>query len=134
MACVPAPSVTRYPHRRRTRRRPLLIAIVAVIAAIGLGWLLWAAYEQADPAVSGDVHVFTIDSAQKVSFTLTVQRKDPSVPVSCTVIAQASDFETVGQKTVSVPAAATSVVDVPQELKTIREATSVSVSQCWVNS
>jgi xanthine/uracil permease len=133
MATVPdARTAVRYPLR--TRRRPLLIAAVAVVAAIGLGWLLWAAYEHADPAVSGDIHVFSIPSAQKVTFTLTVQRRDPSVPVSCAVIAQASNFETVGQKTINVPGATTSLVDLPEELRTIRQATSVSVSQCWTDS
>lgn len=127
-----APSAVRYP--RRTRRNPLLIAAIAVVAAIGLGWLIWAAYEQSNPAVAGDVHIFTIPSAQKVTFTLTIQRRDPSVPVSCTVIAQASDFETVGQKTFSFPGATTSLVDFPEQLKTIRQATSVSVSQCWTNN
>lgn len=125
-----ARTAARYPRRTR---RPLLIVVVAVVAAIGIGWLLWAAYEHARPAVSGDVHVFSIDSDQSVSFTLTVQRRDPSVPASCRVIAQAKNFETVGEKTISVPGARTSVVDVPQRMKTIRQATSVSVSQCWTN-
>jgi len=130
MACVPAArTAVRYP--RPTRRRPFLIVVVAVVAAIGLGWLVWAAYEHADPAVSGDIRVFSIPSAQKVTFTLTVQRRDPSVPVSCAVIAQASDFETVGQRTISLPGATTQLVDLPEEMKTIRQATSVSVSQCW---
>lgn len=133
MACVPsARTPVRYP--RPTRRRPLLIAAVAVLAAIGLGWLVWTAYEHADPAVSGDIHVFTIPSAHKVTFTLTVQRRDPSVPVSCAVIAQASDFETVGQKTIRIPGSTSSLVDLPGQLTTIRQATSVSVSQCWTDS
>lgn len=131
MACVPdVRTATRYPRRTR---RPLLIVVVAVVAAIGLGWLVWAAYFHARPAVGGDVHVFSIESNQKVSFTLTVQRRDPSVPVSCRVIAQAENFETVGEKTVSVPGAKASVVDVDQQMRTIRRATSVSVSQCWTN-
>jgi hypothetical protein len=129
MACVPAaPLTSRYPRRTR---RPLLIAVVAVVAAIGIGWLLWAAYEHARPAVGGDVHVFSIESDQKVTFTLTVQRRDPSVPASCRVIAQAGNFETVGEKTISVPGGKATLVDLPGELRTIRQATSVSVSQCW---
>lgn len=133
MACVQAArTAVRYP--RPTRRRPLLIAVVAVVAAIGLGWLIWAAYEHANPEVSGAIHVFSIPSAQKVTFTLTVQRRDPSVPVSCAVIAQASNFETVGQKTISLPGATSQLVDLQEELKTIRQATSVSVSQCWTAS
>ncbi|WP_195908905.1 DUF4307 domain-containing protein [Microlunatus sp. Gsoil 973] len=123
-----APAASRYPRRTR---RPLLIAVVAVVAAIGLGWLLWAAYEHARPAVGGDVHIFAIESDQKVTFTLTVQRRDPSVPANCRVIAQARNFETVGEKTIKIPGAEASVVDLPGQLRTIRRATSVSVSQCW---
>jgi hypothetical protein len=131
MACVQAVrTATRYPRRTR---RPLLIAVVAVVAAIGLGWLLWAAYDHARPPVAGDINVFSIDSNEQVSFTLTVQRRDPSVPAGCRVIAQAANFETVGEKTINVPAATTTLVNLHQQLKTIRRATSVSVSQCWTS-
>jgi hypothetical protein len=127
-----ARTVPRYPSR--TRRRPLLIAVVAAIAAVGIGWLLWAAYVHAQPAVSGAVHVWNVDSDQKVSFTLTVERRDPSVPSSCRVIAQATNFETVGEKTIGIGPARDTVVDVPTSMRTIRRATSVSVGQCWTNS
>ena len=132
MACVSvARAAARYPRRSR---RPLLIGVIAVIAAAGLGWLLWAAYAHANPAVSGDVHVWSVDSDQKVSFTLTVQRRDPSVPASCRVIAQAENFETVGEKTLNVGATRAELIDVTEQMKTIRLATSVSVSRCWTTS
>ncbi|WP_168207608.1 DUF4307 domain-containing protein [Microlunatus elymi] len=124
------PDPSRYPRRRTPKI--LIVVAVAVVAIGGIGWLVWAALAHAEPAVSGEVHVWKIESDQKVSYTLTVQRRDPSVPVACRVIAQAKNFETVGEKTVSLGASTAKLVDVQDTMRTLREATSVSSSRCWV--
>jgi hypothetical protein len=127
---APAGVADRYPRRRR---RPRVLGIVAVglVAAVGLVWLVWAALAHARPVVSGEVHLWHIDSDAKASFTLTVDRRDPSVPVSCRVIAQAQNFETVGEKTIALGATRASLVDVTETMRTLRRATSVSLDTCW---
>jgi hypothetical protein len=119
----------RYGTRRRNRR-PLLIGLVAVIAAVGIGWLIWAAAAHANPAVSGAVNIWHVSSDTKATFTLTVERPDPSVTASCRIVAQATNFETVGTKTVTVPAGSDKLVDVRDSLRTVRRATSVSLDSC----
>lgn len=120
----------RYPQRRR--RRPLVIVAVAVLAAVGVGWLIWAASVHSQPSVSGAVHVWHVRSDTEATFTLTVERPDPSVGVSCRVIAQATNFETVGEKTITLGPGRDRLTDVTDSLRTIRRATSVSVSGCTV--
>lgn len=124
----PGQRAGRYPTRRR--RRPLVIVAVSLVAAVGLGWLIWAAAVHSQPAVSGAVHVWKVASDSSVTFTLTVERPDPSVAATCRVIAQATNFETVGEKTINVAAGSNRLTDVHDSLRTIRRATSVSLSSC----
>lgn len=107
-----------------------MIAAIAVVAAIGIGWLIWAALVHSRPAVSGALHIWDIKSDDTVTFTLTVERPDPSVAATCRVLAQATNFETVGEKTISVPAGEDRLTDVRDSLRTIRRATSVSLDTC----
>jgi len=123
----------RYPVRRR-RSRLLGFAVLGLVAVVGLVWLVWAALANARPDVSGQVRVWQIDSDSRVSFTVTVDRPDPSVPVSCRVIAQAENFETVGEKTIALGRTRASLMDVRDSMRTLRRATSVSLSRCWTRA
>jgi hypothetical protein len=107
------------------------IIVLCLVAAVGLTWLVWAAWEQSRPAVSGQVHLWRIESDSRATFSLTVDRRDPSLPVSCRVIAQAQNFETVGEKTVDIGPTKAKLVAVSDSLRTLRQATSISVSSCW---
>jgi hypothetical protein len=120
----------RYPRRRT---RPLLILVVGVVAAVGIGWLLWTAAVHSQPPVSGEVRLWEVVSDDEVSFTLTVDRRDPSQPVSCRVTAQAPNHETVGDKTVEVGPADSRLVDVQDTVRTLRRATTVSLDRCWTD-
>lgn len=121
----------RYP-RRRTRW--VLIATAAVVAVVGLGWLGWAAWQHSHPAVGGQISVWKVPSDHKVSFTLTVDRRDPKAAAACRVIAQASNHETVGERRIHVSESADSVVHLRQTMRTLHQAASVSLDRCWTTS
>lgn len=107
------------------------IVLVGVGVAIALGWLIWAALVYSRPEVSALVSGYEVaDTSISVKFT--VDRPDPSRPVTCRVIAQSADFQTVGELQVPVEATAAKIVDVTVELKTFRRATSASVKGCTV--
>lgn len=118
----------RYPPPRVPR--PVIITLVAVGAIAALVWLLWVASVRSSPPVSGQVSTYTVVSETQIDLTLTVDRPDPSIPVVCTVIAQAANFERVGEMPVEVAASEHRVVDVPVSLKTFHEATSASLDHC----
>ena len=111
----------------------MLVALVAVGAAVGMGWLIWAALVHANPPVSADVSSFEVVSDTRMKVTMTVQRPDPSVAVTCRVLAQATDFQPVAEQEVPVPASDVALADLHVELTTLRRATSASVSGCTLD-
>jgi Domain of unknown function (DUF4307) len=118
----------RYPRSRMPK--PVLIGLVAVGTAIALSWLVWTAWVHANPAVAAQVSAYTVQSNATVAVTLTVDRRDPAVPASCRVVAQAEDFQPVGEQLVKVPASAYKVVNVTFSLTTFRRATTASAKDC----
>jgi hypothetical protein len=112
--------------------RPLLIGLIGVGVVIGMTWLLWTALQHSRPAVAAQVQSFRIDSDTSASATLTVERRDPSKPATCRVLAQATDFQPVGEQQVPIAASRDRVIDVNLTLTTLRRATTVVVRGCTV--
>jgi hypothetical protein len=113
--------------------RPLLVGLISVGVVLAMTWLVWTALLHSRPAVAAHVQAFRIDSDTAVSVTITVERRDPSVPVTCRVLAQAVDFQPVGEQQVQIAASADPLVDVNLVLTTLRRATAVVVKGCTVN-
>jgi hypothetical protein len=119
----------RYPRSRLPK--PLLVTVVALVAAVFLTWLVWAAYIQANPSVTGQVSSYQVLSDREVAFTLTVDRRDPSRAAVCSVVAKSADFQSVGAlDNIEIPPTSERVVDVKSTLKTLRRATSASFDKC----
>jgi hypothetical protein len=121
----------RYPPPRVPR--PVLVALVAVGAAVGLAWLVWAALFHSTPAVAGQMSGFRVVSDTEIVVTLTVDRRDPAQPVTCVVLAQGEDFAPVGEQQVPVPGATAPVVNTEVRLVTLRRAVTASVKGCQVS-
>jgi len=121
----------RYPRSRLPR--PLLIAFVGVGVAIALSWLVWAALFHSRPAVTAQVAAFTVISDSSIAITLTVQRRDPSQPVTCRVTAQAADLRPVAEADVAVEGSTAPVVDKPVTLVTLRRAATAVVNGCTID-
>ena len=118
----------RYPRPRVNRATK--VVLVAVCTLVALGWLVWTALLHAEPAVSGDVSGFTIESDTRMQVTLTVQRRDPSRPATCRLLAQSTDFQPVAESTQTIGASPYEVVNLTVPITTLRRATSVSVRSC----
>ncbi len=118
----------RYPRRRLPR--PALIAVIGLVAAIAGGWLVWSGLFHSRPAASARVSLFAIRDDRAVEATLTVERRDPGVAVTCRVVARAADFQPVGEVRVQVEPSQHSLVDVPVTIKTLRRATTAEAKGC----
>lgn len=118
----------RYPRSRLPRG--VWVALIAVVAAVSGGWLIWAATIRSHPDVSGVISAYAVRSDTRLDATLTIDRADPSRAAACRVMAQATDYQPVGEQTVTVPAAAQNVVDVEVSLTTLRRATTAVVREC----
>jgi hypothetical protein len=121
----------RYPKSRMPR--PLLVGLISVGVVLALTWLVWTALLHSQPAVVAQVQAFRIDSDTSVSVTITVERPDPSVPATCRLLAQAADYQPVGEQQVAIPSSRTRVVDVNLVLTTLRRAAAVEVKGCTVS-
>ena len=118
----------RYPKSRMPR--PLLVGLISIGVVLAMTWLIWTALQHSRPAVAAHVQAFRIDSDTAVSVTITVQRRDPSLPATCRVMAQAVDFQPVGERQVTIAPSADPLVDVKLVLTTLRRATTVVVKGC----
>jgi cytoskeletal protein RodZ len=118
----------RYPKPRMPR--PLLVGLISVGVVLALTWLVWTALRYSKPVAAAEVQAFQITSDTSVSVTISVQRPDPSVPVTCRVLAQAADFQPVGEQQVPIVASTRQVVDVSLVLTTLRRATAVVIKGC----
>jgi len=120
----------RYPPPRVSRSAA--IGIIVVVAAVFVGWVAWAGVGLATPAVSGRINSFDIESDTASAFHLTVERRDASVTAVCRVIAQADNFERVGELSVEVPPGTSTRIEVNDRIKTFRRPTSISLDGCHV--
>ena len=121
----------RYPKPRVSR--PLLVSLTSVGVVLALTWLVWTALLHSRPVVAAEVVTFRIDSDTSIAATISVERRDPSLPVTCRVLAQAADFQPVGEQLVPVAASSDHVVNASVVLATLRRATAVVVRDCTVS-
>ena len=121
----------RYPKPRVSR--PLLVSLTSVGVVLALTWLVWTALLHSRPVVAAEVVTFRIDSDTSIAATISVERRDPSLPVTCRVLAQAADFQPVGEQLVPVAASSDHVVNASVVLTTLRRATAVVVRDCTVS-
>ena len=120
----------RYPKPRMPR--PVLVGLIGVGAVLALTWLVWIALLHSRPAVAAQVVTFRIDSDTSVSATISVERRDPSLPATCRMLAQAADYQPVGEQQVPVAASANRVVEADLMFATLRRAAVVVVKGCTV--
>ena len=118
----------RYPRSRLPR--PVAIVGVGVVAAVGLGWLVWAGLVYATPQVSAQIASYVVKDDRTISVVLTVERRDPSISATCRIVAQASDFETVGEVEVAVPPGQNTLTNIDKSIVTLRRATTAVAKGC----
>ncbi|MFW6597288.1 DUF4307 domain-containing protein [Propionibacteriaceae bacterium Y2011] len=118
----------RYPPPRTSPR--VAIGLVVAGAALALAWVVWAGLAMATPAVDAQVTRFEVLSDTEARFTATVQRHDTGVAARCRVIAQADNFERVGEVTIELAPGGSELTEVEQTMRTFRRATSLSVDRC----
>ena len=118
----------RYPGSRVPR--PVVVVLVGIGVALAGTWLVVTAWQRARPPAVAEVSGFQVVSDTKVDITLSVERPNPAVVVTCRLIAQAQDLQLVGEQAVSLPASNQDQVDVVVSMVTLRRAVSATVRGC----
>lgn len=118
----------RYPKPGLKER---LFGIAAGIAlALGIALVVIGGIEQSNPPVVGMVRAFEVVSPQLTKVEVVVQRTDPSQPASCFIYVQAVSYERVGELEFEVPPDDETLSVVYVDIKTVKEATAVTVENC----
>ncbi len=114
----------------RPMRRGLLVAGVAVVAAVALGWLIWAMLFHSRPLARSELVSFQVNSEHSATATMTVVRRTADVEASCLLRAQAEDHSTVGELNVTVDSSEPETATLTETIRTERRATSVMAVGC----
>jgi hypothetical protein len=129
----PVVATTRRPVERygapRPWARPLTVAVAALLALVGGGWLLWAGLYHATPSVSGQLRTYQVSSDRAVSATIDV-RREPGIAAVCLLLAQASDHSVVGEREVRIPPGRDEALTLTYRIETERAATNAVLDGC----
>lgn len=122
----------RYPKRSTVDLLVFGAAVAALLTAIGL--VVASGLVRANPPVVAMVRAFDVIDAHRTTVELVVQRTDPTQPATCALFAQAPNYEKVGELDVAVPPGSNTLTVMNFDIKTLHEATSVSVEGCELTS
>jgi uncharacterized protein DUF4307 len=126
-ATRPVRPAERYGDRpRRSSRAAMVVAVLAGLSLLGLGWLAWL---HASTPVSGELTAFTVRSAHQVSVTVEIHRGG-DFPGGCSVQALAVDHSVVGRRTIVIRPPAPRTTTVSRIVRTSRLATGVQLVSC----
>ena len=117
----------RYGTHRPVRRVVGLVVIV-LVAGAALGWLAWATWINANPAIAAQVISFDVRDTHRVETTVQVQVRDAYVTGSCLLRATAVDHSIVGELSMPIERGAARQQSVA--VRTERRATTVEVLRC----
>ena len=110
--------------------RPFVVALVVLLAAAGLGWVVWAAVSQSRPQVQSQLSSFQVHGQHRADARFTVVRQDRRVQASCLLRAYAADHTVVGELNVPVGSSSPATASLEQSVRTERRATSVELVGC----
>ena len=126
---LPAPDLAERYGAPSRARRPLVLAVVALLVAAGVAWLAWVVLFQGRPAVTSQMVGFDVRGQHASTATFTVARPDGAVPASCLLRAYADDHAVVGELTVPVRPGPTET-RLQTTVRTERKATTVELVGC----
>jgi hypothetical protein len=114
---------------RGGRLRPGLVAVVVVVVAAFVGWVLWAALGAATPDVRSELRGFEVRSATRVTADLQIVA-DARRPVTCTVQAEDRNRDPVGIARTTLPAGEDATRRATVGIRTRSRAVTVVISGC----
>lgn len=121
----------RYPGRSAADILVGALAGVGVLVAIAL--VVWAGLERSTPPVVAQVRSFDIVSPDLTVAEIVVQREEPAQAATCFMFAQAASYERVAEFDVQVPPGTEKLTAMDVEIRTVKEATSVSIENCRIS-
>ena len=113
----------------RPRRRAVIVVLVAILAAVFVGWVLWAAWQHSNPAIDADVSAYRIVDEHRAEAKVVARYRDADTDGTCLLRATAEDHTIVGELNITADELrAAKGTWIP--LRTEREATTVTLVRC----
>ncbi len=111
-------------------RRRAAVAAVALVAGLGLSWIVWVMLVHGRPLVQSDMVGFETVDDHGVTATFSVVRRDEDVAAACLLRAVAADHSIVGELDVAVGPGGPAAQTLERTVRTERTATSVDIVGC----
>jgi hypothetical protein len=119
----------RYGRARGTRRRPLAVALVTVLAAVSVAWVGWSAWSHSNDDATGYLVSYTVTSDTTTEVTVQIDRRTGAA-VECDVYAQAADHSRVGERVLRIPGGEPGELQVTETITTQRRAVNGVFGSC----
>jgi hypothetical protein len=119
----------RYGSPSATRTKAV-VALVVVVAAASLSWLVWVMLEHGRPEVQSSLVSFRAEGQHAAVARFDVVRRSADIEASCLLRALAADHTIVGELDVAVGPGAPTTQTLEKTIRTERAATSVDLVGC----
>ena len=124
-----SPEPFNYEERYGAKKGTKWPVVAAIVAILGIGWLMWTALYHSNPPLRSQLVSFTIPSDREASVRYFIERTDSQKVVVCTLIARDFDKNIVGQIDQEI-AAGKSKIELVTLVPTRSEAVNADVSSC----
>jgi hypothetical protein len=94
-----------YNDRYGVRNQRAWVPYALSFLIIGVAWTIWAGLHQAEPRISYTLVAFNNKDPRNTEIRYIVNRRDPSIPATCTIAARDFYKTIVGQIDDRIPAA-----------------------------
>jgi hypothetical protein len=104
--------------------------IAALLLLTALPWLIWSAWHHSNPQIRVTLISFQNEQDNSIDITYLIQRRDPSLALTCTLIARDFDKNVVGEIEVAIPTSSQSSLTRNDKIPTRLRAVNASVLNC----
>ena len=91
-------------ERYGKKRKNTWIIPAAITLVIFLPWLMWSAWHHSNPEIRYTLVSFQNEKSESIDITYLIERRDPSIPLTCTLVARDIDKNVVGEIEDPIPA------------------------------
>lgn len=119
----------RYP--KRTLQDTLIGVGAAAALLVAVVLVVISGVIRSNPPIAAMVRAFEA-APEQTRVEVAVQRNDPSQKATCSLFAQAANHERVGELELAIGPGTDQLTLVSVTIKTVREATSVSIENCRI--
>jgi Domain of unknown function (DUF4307) len=118
---------------RYGRRPPRYKGWAIALLIVGGAWLTWAGLHHSNPEIRTTLISFSITSDRSISLRYSIDRRTPSNPITCTLVAHDFQKNVIGEINDLFPPGA-SHVERTTLISSRNAPVNAGISRCWVST